>query len=59
MEKKEKFGLLTAAGVMVVGCGLLIASLALPPPGEIDNSVLVAFGEMSTFAGTIFGIKKK
>jgi len=26
------------------------------PPGLIDHSVLVAFGEISTFAGALFGV---
>ena len=26
------------------------------PQGLIDNSVLVAFGEISTFAGALFGV---
>lgn len=49
--------LFTAVGVITVGCGILIAALIIPPPGEIDNSVLVAFGEISTFAGALFGVR--
>lgn len=45
-----------AVGLIAVGCGLLIAGLALPPVGEIDSSVLVAFGEVGTFAGAVLGI---
>lgn len=26
------------------------------PLGEIHNSILVAFGEMSTFSGALFGV---
>lgn len=47
---------LSGVGVLVMGCGLLVASLVIPPPGIIDNSVLVAFGETLTFAGAVFGI---
>ena len=54
---KEKTLLIMAAGVMTLGCGLLVASLIIPPPGEIHNSVLIAFGETCTFAGALFGIK--
>ena len=36
---------------------LLIAGFVVPPPGEIHNSVLVAFGEILTFAGAVFGMK--
>ena len=46
----------TAMGAIVIGCGLLIAALVIPPPGQIDHSVLVAFGEISTFAGALFGV---
>jgi len=31
----------------------------IPPQGEIDPSVLVAFGETSTFAGALFGVDYK
>ena len=36
---------------------LLAAGFCVPPPGEIHNSVLVAFGEILTFAGAVFGMK--
>ncbi len=45
-----------AVGAMAIVCALLIVALILPPPGHIDNSVLVAFGEICTFAGTVFGV---
>lgn len=48
----------TAVGVMTLGCGILVAALIIPPPGEIHNSVLVAFGEIATFAGTLLGVIK-
>lgn len=40
----------------IVGCGLLIAGFTVPPTGVIDNSVLVAFGETSTFIAAVLGI---
>jgi len=43
--------LLTAAGILLLFFGFWTA-----PLGEIHNSVLVAFGETSTFAGALFGI---
>lgn len=49
--------LLSAVFLILVGCGLLIAGFMTPPPGEIHNSVLVAFGEILTFAGAVFGMK--
>lgn len=42
--------------LILVGCGLLIAGIILAPVGVIDTSVLIAFGECSTFAGALFGV---
>ncbi|KDS39087.1 hypothetical protein M092_1025 [Parabacteroides distasonis str. 3776 D15 iv] len=33
--------------------------LWMPPRGEIHSSVLVAFGEVSTFAGALLGVDYK
>ena len=33
-----------------------VAGLALPPAGVIDSSLLVAYGETLTFAGSLIGI---
>lgn len=38
------------------GIVLLFCSFWVNPPGLIDHSVLVAFGEISTFAGVLFGV---
>lgn len=56
LKKMPHAHLLTAIGLVFTGCGLLIAGFVIQPPGEIHNSVLVAFGETSTFAGALFGI---
>lgn len=53
---KSAIQLCSAIFLISVGCGLLIAGFILPPSGEIHNSVLVAFGEILTFAGALFGI---
>lgn len=42
--------------LIVVGCSLLIAGFLTPPTGEIHSSVLIAFGEILTFVGAIFGL---
>ena len=55
-KHKPTVQLLAAVLLIVVGCGLLITGFIVPPPGEIHNSVLVAFGEILTFAGALFGI---
>ena len=54
--KKEKTQLIVACLLVVLGAGLLIAGFIIQPVGIIDNSVLVAFGEVATFAGSLFGI---
>lgn len=49
----------SGAAALAVGCGLLVGGVCIPPPGEIDNSLLVAFGEIATFAGSCFRIREK
>jgi hypothetical protein len=56
MEKKLKIQLAASVFMIIVGCGLLIAGFCVPPVGVIDSSVLIAFGEILTFAGAIFGV---
>ena len=48
--------LIIAVILTIVGSGLLIAGFIVPPLGVIDSSVLVAFGETSTFVAAILGI---
>lgn len=43
--------LLVLSGIVLLFSGFWIA-----PEGEIDNSVLVAFGETCTFAGALCGV---
>ena len=40
--------LLTMSGIVLL--------FWIDPQGKVDNSVLVAFGEISTFAGALFGV---
>lgn len=58
MITKQKLNarLWSAVIVVVVGAGLLIAGFIVPPLGIIHNSVLVAFGEVCTFAGSLLGL---
>lgn len=58
MYQNTKLNVRLAIAVIltIVGCGLLIAGFSVPPLGVIDSSVLVAFGETSTFVGAILGI---
>lgn len=55
-KHKPTLQLIAAVILLLVGCGLLIAGLIIPPPGEIHNSVLIAYGETLTFVGALFGI---
>lgn len=55
-KHKPTLQLMAAMLLILVGCGLLIAGFVVAPPGEIHNSVLIAFGEILTFAGALFGI---
>ena len=42
--------------MVLSGLVLLFSGFWVDPTGEIDGSVLVAFGEMCTFAGALFGV---
>lgn len=44
--------LLTVSGIVLLFSGFWVA-----PEGVIDSSVLVAFGEVMTFAGALFGVE--
>lgn len=48
--------LCVATALVAIGCVLIAGAFFVPPKGRIDSSVLVAFGEMLTFAGALFGI---
>ena len=45
-----------AVGLCVFGISLLAIAFFVRPPGQIHSSVLVAYGEVMTFAGALFGI---
>jgi len=61
MNKNSRLNLqlLSAVALILLGSALLIAGFAVPPLGIIDNSVLIAFGEICTFAGALFGVDYK
>ena len=48
--------LITAAVLSVGGMIMLYCGIFIDPQGQIADSVLVAFGEVATFAGAIFGV---
>lgn len=47
---------LLALIIVIFGTLLITASFIVPPTGYIDPTVLTAFGEMLTFAGSLIGI---
>lgn len=53
---KMTLQLITAFILTISGIVMLFMGLWIAPVGEIHNSVLVAFGELSTFAGALFGV---
>ena len=53
---KATLQLLTAAVMSIGGLILLFCGVFIDPQGEIHNSVLVAFGECCTFAGSLVGV---
>ena len=42
--------------LVFAGLTLLFFGFFAPPQGDISNSVLVAYGEVSTFAGSLLGV---
>ena len=53
---KKNFQLFTAVAMCSFGCTMLTAGFILPPLAEIHHSVLIAFGEILTFSGSLIGI---
>ncbi len=55
-QRKNRLQLISAVTLIIVGSALLITGFIVPPLGVIDSSVLIAFGEILTFVGALFGI---
>lgn len=45
-----------AFAIVIFGLAMVTAAFCVPPKGVIDPTVLTAFGEILTFAGTILGL---
>jgi len=58
ISKEFKLTIQVILAVILVLSGILLLFLGLysPPPGEIHDSILVAFGEACSFAGALMGI---
>lgn len=54
--KKLTMQFLLGCVVTIAGLVLLFVGVFIPPMGEIDSSLLVAFGEVATFAGALIGV---
>ena len=54
--KERIIQLITAAVLSIGGLALLFTGVLIEPQGQIHESLLVAFGEVATFAGSIMGI---
>jgi hypothetical protein len=53
---KLDFQLLAAFVLSIGGLVLLFCGVFIDPQGQIHETLLVAFGETATFAGSLFGI---
>ena len=56
MKEHPNIQLITAAILAISGMIMLYCGMFIAPKGELHESVLVAFGEVATFAGALFGI---
>jgi len=54
--KNLNLQLITAFVLALGGLIMLFCGIYISPLGEIHDSLLVAFGEVATFAGALFGI---
>lgn len=55
-ERRMNIQLWTAFLLAMGGMVLIMFGFWVAPTGEIHNTVLVAFGEISTFSGALFGV---
>lgn len=56
MEKRLRAQLCIAVGMLIIGCIAFISGFWVHPIGVIDNSVLIGFGEILTFVGSLLGL---
>ncbi len=56
MKQNINIQLITAALLSLGGMTLLFCGVFIEPEGQIHESLLIAFGEVATFAGALMGI---
>jgi hypothetical protein len=56
MKNHLNIQLITAAVLAIAGLVLLFCGMYIDPQGEIHETVLVAYGEVLTFSGSLMGI---
>ena len=56
---RHRVQLWVAVVMVAFGVIIIMVSFFIPPLGVIDSSVLVAFGEVLTFSGSLLGIDYK
>ncbi|MBR6829005.1 MAG: hypothetical protein IKM83_00125 [Paludibacteraceae bacterium] len=56
MKNAQLIQLIIAAILSIGGLALLYVGAWFAPQGEIHETILIAFGEVATFAGSIIGI---
>ena len=56
MKQWLNIQLITAFVLALGGLIMLFCGVDISPLGQIHESLLVAFGEVATFAGSLFGI---
>ena len=56
MKNDTYIQLITAAILAIGGLVLLFCGVYIEPKGEIHETLLIGFGEVATFAGSIMGV---
>lgn len=56
---RENVQLMIVILCLIAGVTLLFMGFWVTPTGVIDNSILIAFGEVATFVGSVLGIDYK
>lgn len=53
---KHKYQIILAVILVTFGVILIIVAFIVPPAGVIDPTILTAYGETLTFAGSLIGL---